>query len=85
MQFNAAPELKYLMALITALSLLWGFTLSWFYFQLEMHFDISMVGVWLGLLLLTLITTIFLAFSQADIRQKQIQQHKDLLGFILLS
>jgi len=71
MQFNAAPELKYLMALITALSLLWGFTLSWFYFQLEMHFDISMVGVWLGLLLLTLITTIFLAFSQADIRQNK--------------
>lgn len=85
MQFNAPPELKYVMALITTLSLLWGFTLSWFHFQLAMHFDIVAVMVWLGLLLFTLIATVFLAFTLPDANQTRLQPHTDTIGFVLLS
>ncbi|WP_321325562.1 HAMP domain-containing sensor histidine kinase [Thiomicrorhabdus sp.] len=49
------PELRYFLAMLLSLIVLWSGILTWFSWRLEMHFDHVMVLLFLGLLLLTLV------------------------------
>lgn len=49
------PELRYFLAMLSSLIVLWSGILIWFSWHLEMHFDLIMVSFWMGLLVLTFI------------------------------
>ncbi|MDX1352328.1 MAG: ATP-binding protein [Thiomicrorhabdus sp.] len=56
---NKIPEIRYFLAMLLSLIVLWSATLTWFSWRLDMHFDHLMVVVWLGLLIVTFLVVLF--------------------------
>ncbi|BBP43350.1 sensor histidine kinase [Thiosulfativibrio zosterae] len=73
---------KYFTNLLILLTLLWLITLGWFYLHLNIHFSFEKVGLWMGMMLLTLIA-IYTKQVQHYLNKASISQ--DHLGFGLLA
>ena len=76
------PQLKYYSNLLILLSSLWVITLTWFYGHLGINFSYPNVGVWLGLMLLTMAV---LLIPQAQSWLSRLKIAPNALWFSLLA